>query len=285
MCEGLLDGSAGDIEVFGVCGGEVAHHAAGERVTGAGRVNDGFDGVCGEHGDAFVVDEDAAVLTFLDDDEHRAHFVDDFAARGDGVADAGEEMGLFIVDDEAVDVGHEFGEGLTLVLDPEVHGVCDGEDAVGEGVEEFALDAGMRVAEEDELGVAVFFGCFGGVLGEDAEFGVEGFAGVPVVEILAAPCKGARSLADFESFDVDVGESGEEGVVIFVEIFTGGGDEADFREEGGGCGEIDAGTAEDFLDAGGGGLDAVDTDGAGDDEGHVVLHGLKFFRSVPDREL
>ncbi len=269
--EGLLDGGERDVHIRRVGCGEVAHHPAREAVAGAGRVGDLLDRVGGQDGHALVVHEHAPVLALLDNDKHRPHLGDDLLARADRVADAGEQVGFFIVDDQTVDLGEELAQLVGLGLDPEVHRVGDGEDALRQGPQELALNGGVAVGEEDELRVGVGLGHLGRVLAEDPELGEEGLSLVPVVEVLAAPGEGLGALADLEARDVDVVEPSEDGVVVVVEVLAGGGHEADAREEARCCCEVHRRPAQHPLALLEGCLDRIDADGSGDDEWHDAL--------------
>ena len=214
--------------------GEVAHHAASERVARAGGVDDGFGGVCGEGGDAVAVDEDRAVLTLLDHDKSWAH-VQDMAACGDGVGFAGQQLGFVVIKDEAIDAFEKRDKVRLGDVDPEVHRVGNGELALGKLVHEAELDGGGAISEEDDARVGESIGHFGRVFGENAKLGKERVARVHVGVVLATPGEGFGVRANFEATGINTGEAFEHGHVLVGEVAADSCDEPHRAIEAGGC--------------------------------------------------
>jgi hypothetical protein len=168
----------------------------------AGGVNDGLGREGGQGGDAVAVDEDGPVLALLDDHEPRAELQEAFAG-GDGVAQAGELLGLVVVEDQAVDIAEEHLELGAGGADPEVHRVGDDQTLFRELLGEPVLHAGVHVGEEDDRAVRVRAGHRGRGLDQDVQLGEERLAVVHVVEVLAAPAEGLGAGPHLEAGRVD----------------------------------------------------------------------------------
>ena len=182
------------------------------------------------------------VLAFLDDHEGRTEF-ENLAGRGERIADPGELLGLRVVDHHAVDA---LEEGMKLGvrdLDPEIHGVHDGEGAIGKLVEEGGLHRGVRVREEDQPTVTERLGNLRRGLLEDAQLGERGLAHVHVVEVATPPGEGSAFGTFLEAGKIHVAEGFEQGPMLARPVPTHRTDQPD-RALGAGCrGEVGGGPA------------------------------------------
>ncbi len=165
-------------------------------------------------------------------------------------------------------------------VDPEVHGVGDGQLAFREVVQELDLNLGVRVGEEDVLAVAIRLGDRRRRLLQHAQLREQRLALVGVVEVAPAPGEGPRTGPLLEPLQADVGELLELGAVILGPVAADRGHDADRRVERRRGGEVGARAAEHALRLVRRRVNGVDSDGPGNEQRHEREHSTFFFREV-----
>lgn len=261
-------------------GSKIAHHATSEGIAGTGGIDDRVAGERGDSANAIAMDKQAPVLALLHDDKLWPHG-GDLASRSNGVGQAGELLGLVIVENKPVDLAHEGIEFGTGGVDPEIHSVGDRKRRLLNLFQQAHLDRGMRVGEKDKLGVSVLRWDSGRLLDQDVEFGVEGLAGVHVLEILPAPAEGLGSLACFKSLKPDVRHVLEHRAKLIREIIADNTDDAYVGVMLRSRGEVGTRTAEHVLSMlAGRGVDGINANGSGDNQGHGNSLSLSSFSLV-----
>src|ERR1700682_4699673 len=166
--------------------GEIAEEPAGERIAGAGRIEDvlqrirrsGEDGVGRDHHDP--------VLSSLDDERLRPERKDLSAAL--------HEVRLFrelpyfgLVDDHEIDFTDDPGERLLRGGDPEIHRVERHEPRTAALFEHIHLQLRLDVGEEEDVRRTMLLREEGTEAGEDVELCVAGLRHVQIEAVLAAP--------------------------------------------------------------------------------------------------
>src|SRR6266850_6146646 len=244
--------------------GEVTHEPARERVAGARRVVDRLQRVRRNEEQPAFGHQERAVLTALDDDGLRPH-------RGDGprgadeIRLAGELPGLPVVDRHHVHFGEHAAQRVALALDPEVHGVQRDEPwALLHLTEHVELELGVDVRQEQIGHPPQPVGEHRPELGEDVELRLEGLRLVQVVSVLAGPAQGA-ALGSLEPGDVHAAVL-EEPQMRLREVLADGRDQVHRSEEARRVGEVGRRATERLVHLAEGRLDAVQRDGADDQE-------------------
>ena len=251
--------------------GDVAHEAAGERVARAGGVDDVGRRVGREREVAVAREQRGAVLALLGDDDGRAE-VEHRAGGAHEVRLVGELLELAVVEDHAVDAVDGADQRLVRDVDPQVHRVQRNEARVGALLAHLALEVGLDVGEEEDVGGR------GGVrqrrleVLEDVEVGLQRVADVDVALVAPGP---EERLAAGHVLDV-VGDDAtgvQRRVLRLAEVVADRPDHAGVVEERGGEGEVDRGAPQQPVAAAGLGLDGVKGDGSDDGERHEARHG------------
>ncbi len=205
------------------------------------------------------------MFALLDHDEGGTH-VADGGGGFDQIASFRELAGLRVVEDEAVDPLEQRSEIVPCDVDPEIHGVGDDQFPVGEVSEHAGLDRGMGVGQKDDFAVGVLVGYRGGRLLEHSEIGEERIPLIHVVVVLAAPAERAGAGPPFKARKVDLRKRCQGGFMLRRPVVPHHRDDADRSEKGRRGGEVGAGASHDPLGGAAGGLDRIDSDGAGDYE-------------------
>ena len=247
--------------------GEVAEEAAGERVAGPGGVEHHLERQGGRGEAARVVEHEDAVLALLHDQGARPQGAD----RGRGLHEVplpAELARLLVVDEEDLHLLESLPQLVGLAVDPEVHGVAGHDAGPLDLLQHLALEDGVDVAEEDDLGAPVADGDLRLEELEDVEVGADRVAGVEVERVPAVPVEGL-ALRPLQPLEVD-GPSVERGELPLPEVVADDPDEVDRGEEGGGHREEGGAAPEHALGAAEGRLDRVVGDAPDDEDGHAL---------------
>ena len=156
-----------------------------------------------------------------------------------------------------------------MVLDPIVHGVAGHQLDGGHGIAHAALQHGIDVGEEEEIGIAIRVGNFGLERRKDVELGVMGFGLVQVFEIRALPEK-AFAGGMFNAASVNVA-GGKNGFLLGAKVLAHDGDDAHIGEEAGGERKVSCSAAQTTLAATSRSFNGIVSNAADDGDGHVCL--------------
>ena len=203
-------------------------------------------------------------------------------ARGaEEIGFAREEAGFGVVEDEHIDAGKELEKAGLGDIDPEVHGVGDGEFWFLHLIENEVLEVGGDIPEENEGEFFVRGGELGFEIGEDIEIGGEGCAVIHVLFVAAVPAEGF-ALDDLEAGQIDISFF-PDGAVVGGKIVADDTDEADGGVEASGESCERGGAAKEIGAIFFGGLHTVDADRSDDENAHGRRDSLKG-EAVPSRE-
>ena len=200
-CRAVDDGSAQAALREIVVSREIAHEAAGERVTGPRGIEDVLERIRRREEDFTFTEHERAVLALLHDDELRpaAH---DPPRCLDEIVLLRELARLALVEGDEIDARQQLEELGTPALDPEVHRVARHQLRPVDLRQDVELKARVDVPEKDIFRATEWFRNLGPEVREDAEVGLEGLGDVQVVAIAPAPTE-RSSLGVFESREID----------------------------------------------------------------------------------
>ena len=246
--------------------GDVAHEAARERVAGAGRIDHVGRRIGGEREVALAREQRGAVLALLGDHHGRAE-VEHLVGGAHEVGLVGELLDLAVVEDHAVDQADRAQQRLARDVDPQVHRVHRHEARLGALLADLALEVGLDVGEEDDVGGRGLRRQRRLEVLEDVEVGLERVADVDVALVAAGP---EERLAAGDVLDVvgDHAARAQRAVLLLAEVVAHGADDAGVREERGGEREVHRRAPEQPVALPGLGLDGVERDGSDDGERH-----------------
>ncbi len=132
--------------------GEVAQHAPGEAIARPRGITHHLAGISRDRHRAIRREKQGAMLTLLDNDEGGPQ-IENRLTRLDEVHPIGKLPSLPVVENHPGDALQGLQKGITLDLDPEVHGVARNQHRLIDLGQQLALERRVRIGKEHEAAV------------------------------------------------------------------------------------------------------------------------------------
>src|SRR5437762_6122411 len=179
--------------------GQVSQEPARKAVPGAGRIKNRLQGIGRRGKNSFTVERYRPIFSTLDDQDLRAP-IDNPARRFDKIGLLGQLTGFTVINNQNVYLLQGFEQGLSFLLDPEVHCVANHPLRTPDLMENFLLKLRVDVCQEDQIRFPITVRKLRPKLLKHVEVSFQSLRLVELIAVFAFPAK-SRSGGPFEAFE------------------------------------------------------------------------------------